>query len=573
MNRFESMSISEEETAESILEETKDSPSNCMPDEGCGSSECCEDILQEELPPEDHHQKESKQKQLYDSFLAEIEGLQDYDAKLEKALAFMESSLSSSGSPYFKSFWDARNLCLELFKHNLVPSVRAHFWTKYTELSKEARRLKEMLEEQSAFATEQIEIAIQALEKEIENNGSLAQDHSSLEDFSCRSLEKSLSFYLNVQGELNLLNAQAARINALRKELIRTEMRIRIKNKFFQRLSGAGDRVFPRRKELIKDLSHNFMDDVDAFIQQNFSDENLHEPLFFLREEIKSLQAVAKLLTLNTHSFTQTRLHLSKCWDRIKEVEKERKKVKAQKKASFKQNQELVQQKIKALVTSLESTPHSKDEAFKKIDEIFQFMRQVELGREEINVLRDELNALRQPILDRRHAEEQKRIHHEREKERQRKELWHDLHSKCKALADHADSYEVDQLIAEKEALSEKIALGNISKIEKQELERLLKPLRDIIIDKKEQALMDLSDDDRQKLDLMRTRLNVKKKRRQEAQEQLRQFRKAKSGSGLNIAQALEFNSQIDEEQERLEKMNEDIQDIEETIKKLENQN
>src|ERR1700733_14369049 len=73
-----------------------------------------------------------------------------------------------------------------------------------------------------------------------------------------KTLEEKADFYTSLQAEINILNTQAARINSLRKELIKTEMRVRKKNKFFQRLSAAGDKVFPRRKELIQDVSHQF---------------------------------------------------------------------------------------------------------------------------------------------------------------------------------------------------------------------------------------------------------------------------------------------------------------------------
>ena len=91
------------------------------------------------------------------------------EQKISQALEFMEKALSQPGSPHFKEFWEARKQCLDLFKENIPPSPRAFLWSKYCELSKEARRLKEILDEQTAFAVEQIDIAIKALEEEIQN--------------------------------------------------------------------------------------------------------------------------------------------------------------------------------------------------------------------------------------------------------------------------------------------------------------------------------------------------------------------------------------------------------------------
>ena len=218
-------------------------------------------------------------------------------------------------------------------------------------------------------------------------------------------------------------------------------MRIRQKNKFFQRLSSAGDQVFPRRKELIKDISQNFIEDVDIFISDNFSKGSLHDSLFFLREEIKSLQAIAKFLTLNTHSFTHTRLRLSECWDKIKGFEKDRKKARAHQKIVFKQNQEAAQQKINELNEAFSNQELTIAEALKKADEVTIFMRQIELGRDELKVLREELMKARQPIQERQKQEEQEKVNQEKEKERQRNQRLLELRSECQHLLEGVDRY------------------------------------------------------------------------------------------------------------------------------------
>ena len=85
------------------------------------------------------------------------------------------------------------------------------------------------------------------------------------------------------------------------------------------------------------------MSDVEQFIKSYFQDEEFKDlHLYSLREEIKQLKTVAKILTLNTHAFTETRVKLSGCWDKIKNREKERKKETQQKKQEFKQNFDLV---------------------------------------------------------------------------------------------------------------------------------------------------------------------------------------------------------------------------------------
>ncbi len=267
-------------------------------------------------------------KQRYEAFLEGLNAIEGHEEKLLYVVDFMETTLSGhQTTPHFKSFWDARAIALTLFKENITPSERVKLWDRYTALSKESRRLKLQFDEQGAFASEQIEIAVGALEKELENpEEALAKMQEANFLDNCSTLLPKQESYYQIQRRLNLLNAQAGRITALRKELIHTEMRVRQKNKFFQRLSAAGDKVFPQRKELINQLSQQFSEDIQTFIGRHFAQEVPHDSPFFLREEIKALQGVAKELTLNTQAFTRTRMSLSECWDKLKNFEKERKK-------------------------------------------------------------------------------------------------------------------------------------------------------------------------------------------------------------------------------------------------------
>ena len=519
----------------------------------------------------EHPHKDKKHKQVYEAFLAELEQLSDPEAKLQKALAFLESTLNQGGTPHFKSFWDARTLCLELFKQNLAPATRGFLWSRYTELSKEARRLKEILEEQSAFAAEQIEIAVKALESDIQSNDEKLKELPLADlEVDSQALHSKMGYYRTIQRELNLLNAQAARINALRKELMKTEMRIRQKNKFFQRLSLAGDSVFPRRKERIKEASNRFLEDVENFIQVHFKQENLGDSLFYLREEIKALQGLAKVLTLNTHAFTHTRLRLSECWDKIKGYEKERKKLRAQQKAVFKENVDFLLVKIAEFQAQFAAGELSNADAHKWIEGFSAEMRQTELGRDEVKFLRDELYKAEQPLFDRLKKEEQERHEHEMERENQRRQATEELQKAVDHLIRSADAYEADQVVAEKEALLEKIKASNLKKQEKLDLEKSLKGLRDLIAEKKEKALLALSEDDRQMLQNVKQLLKEKQDRRQEIKQQIEHLRKSKNNSGFDITQALALDAQMAEEKERLEKINHSIAELEQRIEVIE---
>lgn len=520
---------------------------------------------------EDHSEKKSNPH--LDAFLIELEKHPQVEAKVKCALDFMESTISQTGSPHFKSFWDVRGVCLQLFKENISPTLRAQFWLRYSELSKEARRLKDLLDEQSSFAAEQIEIAISALENDIEK---FEEQVSKIADLQLQGFPKMLARKVNdyniIQKKLNLLNVQASRVNGLRKELIKTEMRVRQKNKFFQRLSSIGDKIFPLRKELIKEISHNFSSDVDTFIKNHFT-ENYQDSLFNLREEIKGLQGIAKILTLNTHAFTQTRMLLSECWDKIKVAEKERKKERAHLKAVFKENFDAVQLKINEFKKQFEAGELSDNQAQKQLDEISKFMRGVELGRDEIKALRDELSAAKSPILERARNQEQARQQQEQEKEKQRRSKIDELKNEIEQLRANVQSLNAEELVAASEEINEKFQNAQLSKFERQELDRLIKPLKgtiaDALSDKEEESLLALSADDRQAIEQLKEVLKQRKERRQEIKSQLENLRKVSGNSGLDFEKAMNHNQLVNSEKERLEKINQGIKEIEDKIAEL----
>ncbi|MCB1136275.1 MAG: hypothetical protein KDK78_08410, partial [Chlamydiia bacterium] len=113
------------------------------------------------------------------------------------------------------------------------------------------------------------------------------------------------------------------------------------------------------------------------------------------------------------------------------------------------------------------------------------------------------------------------------------------------------------------------IAKLPIGKSDKQEIELQLKPLRDVLADKREQALLDLSDDDRGLLDQLQMVLKERRQRRAEIRVALDDARKLQGGSGLDFERALAAEQQVKDEKERLEKVNEGIAEVEARIKEL----
>ncbi|CCB86294.1 putative uncharacterized protein [Parachlamydia acanthamoebae UV-7] len=568
MNHFESTNLREEDPEKSH-EQSQDTDGHQETEHLNKNEHHTSSDPKEHDLESSHDESVRKPSPALEAFQAELANFPDGEGKLQHAISRMENALAQSGNPDFRTFWDIRKVCLDLFKENSTSPLRPLLWNKYTELSKEARRLKDILDEQSAFAAEQIEIAIQGIEKEIiEFEQALQQ--LPLPQFSIENsiFQEKQTFYQQIQRELNLLNAQAARINALRKELIKTEMRVRQKNKFFQRLSQAGDSVFPRRKNLIKEVSDHFLEDVNAFIEGHFKDEIHENSLFNLREDIKLLQGFAKVLTLNTYAFTTSRTRLSACWDEIKKLEKERKKERSVQREAFKQNTESVLAKIQELDQAFQEGMSLTD-AQTGIDEITHYMRGVELGRHEIKTLRDELQIVRKKIHDKQKAEEDERLNRVKEKDRQKRDALNLLKGEIESLMKNYATKSIQEIEAERDVLLQKITDAAPSKLEKQELERLLKPLRDYIAELRENALLALSDNDKQAMQQLKEVLKQKQERRQEIKAQLEVLRKASNASGFDIEQSLNVNSRLNAEKERLEKINAGIAEIEAKIAEL----
>jgi len=501
-----------------------------------------------------------------------LQKLEKAEEKIALCLEFMRKALTGSRHPRLRDFWEIKKICLPLFKEAISPSARSHLWSAYVEISGEAKQLKDLLEEQSAFAVEQIELALKALENDLENFAPLLEkmpDVAGLE--FCRSLHKKKAHYNTLQRELHLLGTFAARVNGLRKEVIKIEMRMRHKNQFFDRLSKAGDRVFPRRKELIKQISQEFFSDVEAFTKENFSQlAGQKTSLPGLREEIKALQSCAKQITLDTRSFNETRLLLSKCWDQLKEMEKEKKKEFAEKRESYQKNVDLVMGKIKMLAEKCAAPECTLEEASKVSTEIMNFMKTIDLGRDEVRMLRDEVDKAKSPVTDRLRKEQEEKEKALQESARQRREKLDQLKAAVEQAIAQIDSAPLEEAAKTREALAKEADLLGLSHAEKEIVHHLLKKLRDAIIDKREKAIADLPADKRESLDHLKGVLAERKLQRQEIKAELETYRKALASSGFDFEKAMRYRELLDAEKIRLDKVGAAIEEIEQKIVALE---
>jgi len=502
-----------------------------------------------------------------EGFLKEITKFELPEEKIRFCLDQMRLNLSQDVTPNFREFWEIRKYCLPFFKENISPFVRTSLWKEFIELTEESRKLKGILDEQASFTAEQIDLAISGMEKEIAEYDDILEKSPKLK---LPKASKTLSFDLDkladIQREVNFISTIIQRVNELRKELISTEMRVRFKNKFFKRLNSLGDFLFPKRKLLIQKLSDIFLDAVKKFHAKHLQTESIKMQFFAFRDEIKAIQAVSKMLTLSNKTFSEARILLSSCWDKVKELESIKRKEFEEKKETFEENKIKVIERIDQLAQVIEG--YTYDQVDKEIDEILKFMKTIELGREEVKELKEKLQKIRAPFEAEKKKEDELRLKLEREAlENKRNELAN-IQSEISGAFELKDSENVNCRIEEFE---KRVSAFKLTKPEKQMLEKDLKPLKDYQADLKEKELLaSLSDDEIKSLEKLKSLLDDRKKRKKVIKNQLEIYRKELGGSGFDFEKAIMVRDLIDGEKLRLEKAEEGIAEIEEKIAEIE---
>jgi hypothetical protein len=350
---------------------------------------------------------------------------------------------------------------------------------------------------------------------------------------------------------------------------VKTDMRIRNKNKLFQRLSQCGDAIFPRRKELIKQVSERFVEDIEGFKATYFTvGKEPPQFLHVLREEIKGLQLIAKILTLNTQAFTLTREKLSACWDQLKAWDTEKRQAHNEARA----HQDLVfvemREKVEAFAAfCAEETAYEVVE--KQYQELAQIIRGVELGRMEAKALRDQMDAAKRPHEERKEQSQKEQKEKDRQAEDSRLQTVQAFRAEIQALLDKAIELDADTLQEEKQRLEEKGQEITLSKAEKSLLERLFKQLKDQLLAAKGRKLLSLSDGEQEQYNGLVQLLLEKKERRHEMKAQLEIYRKALGGSSLDFEKSIQYQEFVDQERESLQIIETDIEEIEEKIEEL----
>ncbi len=477
-------------------------------------------------------------------FFSRLEACKTIEEKLRLTLVFLQEALAEEGAPRFRHFWEARKLCVPFFQEGVHPAIRAQLWEEFTEISKQARELKDHLDKASAFAAEQYDLAIVALEAEVGERETRLASIAPLPQIRSEVLRGRLPIYTERQKELTILNSWASRLNALRKELAGTAMRLRDKNRLFKRLSALGELVFPRRRELVEEVSHAFIEDVDRFIDGAFAEGEAQMPPFRLREEIQGLQAYAKVLTLSTRAFASSRERLSECWNRVRESDKEHKREQGKQRAAFKEQLDAFRGRIDELL-KLET-----DEATKAIDhlsdEVGSEVQGLDIGPREERQMRDLFGKARQELFGRVKAERAAKTEASRE-------MMEQLRVKISAAVE--EKLSLDLLLKQRSELEVEIAEAILFSSHRKQLEQELLPLSRRLVEVEEEELL-TTPEGREEV------LNRRQSRRSEVKGRIDELKRQKALSGLDLDRALGVEQELRAEKEKLEHLNNLISEL-----------
>ncbi len=500
-------------------------------------------------------EKKSKyESEAFKAFKESFEQEKDVEEKIARALEFMKASISNLEGTSLKDFWDAKKLVGPLFKEKINPVKRNHLWSEYAQLGVEARRLKEIKDEQAAFSIEQVELAIEALEADIGHYDRLVEQIPHFEfPRGLENLTLNEKGYGTAQRELQLLKTLVLRLDDLRKEILSTDMRISHKNKILKRLSKLGDEIFPKRKELIKKVSDSFVADVEAFVKDRFpgGKEKFSAPYYVIRDEIKSFQGLAKLLTLNAQAFTKSRKALSEGWDKIKEKEKERRAEMGERTEEQKKNFDTLIPKVEAFEAFCSKEEnHIRSKVLEQSNSLQHEMKEMTLNRDQVKILKDRIQKARSNALDK----VQEKV--DKKKDAVKKEII-ELKEKLDQMIKNESSTSLEDLEKGEEEFKGAYKKLNLSSMEIHLFERQFADLKSFILNKKEDVVS--SDALEELYEERAAHLEVIKGQSEE-------YRKEMGGSSLDFEKAMIYRELYDSAKIHLESEMEALENLEKKL-------
>lgn len=503
-----------------------------------------------------------------DHFQKTLETLQNPIERVRLCIAVMRQSLSKPNYPAFFPFWEAKKCALESFKEIFTPVVRSALWGEYIELTKEARNLNDILQEQNIFSIEQLTLATQSLEKDLEEETDkislMARIIFPKDGYTLKEREK---IYNHNQLQLNFIHAIASRIQIIRRELIAIPIAIKYKGKLLQQLSRLGDRVFPRKKQMIQEMSTLFYEDVQRFTNTYFqiSDNTRKEklpPLYLLKEEIKAFQKMAKVFSISSEYFFSTRKLLSECFERIKQKEKQRRLSYQEQKQKSQLEFESIYQEIQDFGKWIATESFSEKIYLEKLKELYGNINKVSFVHEQLRILRGELEKQKQL------AEDKHLQNIQTDSSLSQRQKTSDFFDQYNTALEKSGELSLQELLDLQRNI-DKQSVNIVFDIEREiEYQALQIDLQVIILEKQGEISWKITDSIKKRQSLT-DHLHEIFTCKEGIKLQLEQLRRLNSSSGLNFQQALLCRDCIQNARDHLEKINASIEKLEEYLLEL----
>lgn len=501
--------------------------------------------------------EKSPSSQQYTHFLQQLETQEKLEEKVRLCLEFMRLCLSQEKKPAFRDFWGAKQRCLELFKEKIASKVHSLFWNEYLELSKQMKSLQVILNEEATFAQEQIELGMKALEQELMDGQYVLVKHLSSDE--SQVLKKNGPLYRQLQGEVDRFHSFAQKLTGLRKEILGLHMRLGAKNRLLDRLNRLGDQVFPKRKEMIQQLSALFTEDVDQFVSKHFSLEQ--PPYFALKDEIKKLQDFAKQISIRSDTFKEVRNKLSHCWEQVKEKEQLHRQAKAAKNEQMQAHFTQIAAFIDSLQKACEEGSLSLAEVGQREQEVLRQMQELKLRKEDVQIFKKRLEDVK------KHLVVKKELQTKQEKKAIDK-LAKDKAEKTRLFFEHLDQ-ELQLLDSQsEEMLGMRMALLYSQKNELSLTERgasLANTRLSLFADRMAELQWKRWNTEMPSdfVERAQSLLEESKTQRLQLKAALDKHRKAYGLSGLSLEESLDYTDLIEEEKQRLLQLEALIEEIE----------
>jgi hypothetical protein len=248
----------------------------------------------------------------------------------------------------------------------------------------------------------------------------------------------------------------------------------------------------------------------------------------------------------------------------------ERKKAAGEQRVLFKQHKDAFLEEIAALKKGFHDGTVAAKAVDEKIDDISARMRKTQLGKIEIRVLRDEIRALRDEAYEKVRSTQDQEKNVVRERQVKNKSKLEEIKKALEGLVAKLESETAEELMKEVAALVRQLAQLAIPEAEKLHVEKEIHQFRDRVQQKRAQSILSLSQDDQMKLTALQGMLQEEQLARQALKARLEAHRKTKGSSSLDFGAALQYNDTIQEEKERLDMIDNTIQDLERQIAELE---